>query len=195
LIYNHLPNNTFASEVEAIVDLVEFLRTEAEVSASDHRACVVEDFGQFDECHLGLCARLLDHTPAECLAEGMGAEMVDFEAVASLNVLEKAVNLLNRVDGPLAAQEGLLGPILDAKGVVAVEDMLAIVLVDLDGASLARLGLVEGDGLTIEELAPSQFPKVGYAKAEEGSASDKEGHPIVPVTVQFLNKGEHTVPR
>lgn len=125
--------------MKRIVDLLEFLGPETQVTACNHRRAMVENLRELDERHLATFASRVNNLATKGLAETMRAKVFDIKVISRLDGLELAVDALSGNDVAAAVEEAKLIGVLDIQGVVAVADMPLERRINLNIAALARL--------------------------------------------------------
>ena len=93
------------SECQTVIDLQEFLLPQTEITPCNLRGAVVEQFGQFDECHFAVIPCLFHDPSSEGLAEGVRTEMLYLQVVPLLDFFQQDIDTLYGVDHFLFRQE------------------------------------------------------------------------------------------
>ena len=126
-------------EIEGIVDVLEFLGAEAKVAAGNHRGAMVENLGEFDECHFAMLARRVDNLTTKGLAETVAAKVFDIKVISMFDAFKMAIYHLRRDYRSCVVEEAKFVVVLNIKGVITLTDMSLKCAIYLDVAAFSGL--------------------------------------------------------
>ena len=156
---------------------------------------MVEEFSEFDECHLAVLSGHFHYLTTECLTERMGGEVLYvFQHILHLDFFEDDIYPLNGDYITVAVEKAFLVNIFYIQCRITLFEMLPHTGIDLYFPMLSGFLLVEGKALA-EYLFPRKGEKVADAKPEKRTTGNEKAHPVSAILEQSACQVEHRIPR
>ena len=128
---------------------------------------MVEEFRQFDECHLTVFPGHLHYLTAKGLTETVRGEVLHpNQSIFDLYLFQNHIDPLDGDNSSILVQEASLLRILDFQSIITLLDVLPYTGIDLDFPMLPSLLLIKAERLS-QYLFPGQGEKVADAETKE----------------------------